>query len=266
MTIQLINLIDRLSDENLYNASVIRWGCPIAAFGDINNSKIATLGLNPSNREFVDEHGAELDGNSRRFHTLFSLGLSKWSDAKDEHISQIAELCKDYFYRNPYDSWFKRLDYIISGTSMSYYFPSGEACHLDLVPFATACKWTELSVQQQDLLLRLTRDTLGLLLKNSTIKLLILNGQTVINNLEKIANVKLVRTHMPGWTLPRKDSAGVAGFSYTGAIRKIGGINLKHDIVVLGYNHNIQSSYGVTTEVTTSIRDWVSLNSKEIFK
>jgi hypothetical protein len=263
---KLFDLIERLSNPSLYEASVIPWGSPIVSFGDINNSKIATLGLNPSNREFVDEKGNELKGGQRRFHTLHSLGLDSWSEAKDEHMILIAELCDEYFFRNPYDGWFKRLDYIISGTSMSYYFPSGEACHLDLIPYATALKWAALGPQQQDMLLELTSDSLGLLLKSSSIKMIVLNGQTVVENLEKISGINLKRTHMPSWTLPRKSGEGVQGYSYAGTINKIGGVKLRNEILVLGYNHNIQSSFGVTSQVQTSIRNWVTRKAKDIFE
>jgi hypothetical protein len=263
---QMLNLIERLNNPSLFEASVIPWGSPIASFGDISNSKIATLGLNPSNREFVDEKGNELKGGQRRFHTLNSLGLDSWSEAKDKHLTLIAELCDEYFSRNPYDGWFKRLDYIISGTSMSYYFPSGEACHLDLIPYATALKWAELGQQHQDLLLELTSDSLGLLLKSSSIKMIVLNGQTVVENLEKISGISLKRTHMPSWTLPRKSGEGVHGYSYTGTINKIGNVKLKNEILVLGFNHNIQSSFGVTSQVQTSIRNWVTRKSRDVFE
>src|SRR5574337_132908 len=175
MTQELSALVERLNDPQLFQASVIPWGSPVPSFGNLSSSKIATLGLNPSNREFVDEKGHELNGASRRFHTLNSLGLREWSEVTEKHLNLILDFCQNYFSRNPYDGWFKRLDYIISGTSMSYYFPSGEACHLDLIPYATACKWTDLNPNQRSLLLDLTGDTLGLLLKDSPVELLVLN-------------------------------------------------------------------------------------------
>lgn len=266
MTAELSNLVERLSDPKLLKADVIEWGCPIMSFGNISTSKIATLGLNPSNREFVDEFGNELKGDKRRFHTLDSLGLKQWSEADDKHLDLIAELCDDYFSRNPYDSWFKRLDYLISGTSMSYYFPSQEACHLDLIPYATSCKWTDLSIKQRSSLLQLTGDTLGLLLRQSPIRLLILNGQTVVEHLQKFSNAKLKKTLMPNWTLPRKETNGVAGYSYVGEISEIAGVILNQPIFILGYNHNIQSSFGVTSQVQTSIRNWITEKTKEIFQ
>lgn len=266
MTEELFDLIQRLKSPVVKEASVISWGSPIMSFGSISNSKLATLGLNPSNREFVDERGNELNGIHRRFHTLASLGIEDWDDANSKHISSIVELCEEYFFRNPYDGWFKKLDYLISGTSMSYYFPSGEACHLDLIPYATSCKWTELTQEQKKSLLDLSGDTLGLLLRNSEIKVLVLNGQTVVDSLEKISQVEFSKKQMPSWTLPRKDSEGVAGYAYTGVVRKIGGVKLKRDVFVLGFNHNIQSSFGVTTKVQTSIRNWISHRAKEIFE
>ncbi|RZJ49346.1 MAG: hypothetical protein EOO44_18450 [Flavobacterium sp.] len=264
MTAELLNLVKRLSEPRLQETKVIKWACPVISFGNLSNSKIATLGLNPSNREFVDGNGIELKGDKRRFHTLESLGLKKWADANKNHISIIVELCNEYFFRNPYDSWFKKLDYLISGTSISYYFPSGEACHLDLIPYATSCKWTDLSLEERVLLLQLTGDTLGLILKQSPVKLLILNGQTVVDHLQKISNISLNKTYMPDWTLPRKGTKGVLGYSYVGEINQIAGIVLNQPIVALGYNHNIQSSFGVTSKVQTSIRDWISTKAKEI--
>lgn len=266
MTIALLDLIGRLSDPRLQEADIITWGSPIISFGNLSRSKIATLGLNPSNREFVDVGGMELSGEHRRFHTLSSLGLRSWSDADEKHAILIAELCDEYFNRNPYDAWFKKLDFLISGTSMSYYFPSGEACHLDLIPFATSNKWAKLTSDQRNLLLKMSSDTLGLLLKNSEIKLLVLNGKTVVDHLKRISNVNLKETTMPNWTLPRKDSIGIVGYAYSGIITSIGGVKLTQELQVLGFNHNIQSSFGVTTLVQNAIRSWITIKSKEIFK
>jgi hypothetical protein len=265
MNQELSILIDRLGNSALLGTEVISWGCPVPSFGDLSLARIATIGLNPSNREFVDEQGKELDGVDRRFHTLNSLGIEKWSEASQQHLKSIWYLCQNYFSRNPYDTWFKRLDNIISGTAMSYYFPSGQACHLDLIPYATASKWTSLTTDQRTLLLEIAGDTLGLLLKNSPVELLILNGQTVVDNLQKIADVEFERIHIPEWTLPRKSGDGVLGYAYKGNIRTLGGIELQREICVLGYNHNIQSSFGVTNQVQTAIKNWISYSSKQIF-
>src|SRR5207302_775531 len=118
-------------------AQVIPWSSPVPVFGNLETAKVATLGINPSNREFVDVSGNELDGNSRRFHTLRSLDIPTWTKAKDRHLQLINDSCSDYFQRNPYDAWFRKLDSIITGTNTSYYHSLSHACHLDLVPYAT---------------------------------------------------------------------------------------------------------------------------------
>lgn len=258
MSKDLQYLLKEMISIRLCEVDIISWGSPIPSFGNLATAKIATVGLNPSNREFVDETGRELEGAKRRFHTLKSLGLRKWNEAQRQHLELIIDYCFNYFDRNPYDGWFKKLDHIISGTSFSYYFPSGFACHLDLIPYATFTKWTDLTKLQQKKLLDISSDYLGMLINNSQIDLLVLNGQTVVDNMQRISGGELEKSFMQKWSLPRKNTEPVQGFSYKGVINQIGNISLKKPIKVLGYNHNIQSSFGVTKDVQKSIRNWVT--------
>jgi len=263
MSPTLQTLVQRLDNNALCEANVIPWSCPVPSFGDLRESTIATLGLNPSNREFVDGSGNELDGSSRRFHTLKSLGLARWSKASSQHLRLIAESCRRYFSHNPYDGWFRKLDALISGTRASYYHQTFRACHLDLIPYATACKWTELTQRQRTMLLEYSGDALGLLLRDSPVRLVILNGRTVVDTLQMIANVDLECEKVSDWTLPRRSSSGVVGFGYRGVIREIGGVKLRREIVVLGFNHNIQSSFGVTNKVKDAIRRWITHHARK---
>lgn len=250
-------LIRSLSEVKFSNAGVIPWSCPVPSFGDLLKAKVATLGLNPSNREFVDRSGSELVGQARRFHTLRSLGLACWSDAKREHAELIWDSCRTYFSRNPYDAWFKQLDYLIGETRASYYGTSEGACHLDLVPYATTCKWTGLSPRQRTFLFSAARNTLGLLLRDSPIRLLVLNGRSVVVNFERFASVKLERQTMKEWELRRSSHPNVAGVAYKGTISHFSSVPLRRSLSVIGFNHNIQSSFGVTREVRASIRSWI---------
>lgn len=254
-------LIERLLDKRVSNTTIIPWAAPIPFFGDLNKSEVATVGLNPSNREYVDITGEELDGPLRRFHTLRSLRLKNWKEIKPPHLSMINDLCTNYFSGNPYDEWFKRLDFLISGTNKSYYFPNGKACHLDLIPFATSNKWASLSLSEKRLLLDISKDTLGLLVNASPVTTLILNGITVVETLKAISNIDFEKKRMPSWTLPRLAGEGVAGYSFSGTLTSIGGVHLNREVTVFGYNHNIQSSYGVTTKCLKSIRSWITINS-----
>jgi hypothetical protein len=254
----LSELVRRLDSTALSGTDVIPWSSPVPSFGDLSRSKIATLGLNPSSREFVDNAGQELDGTSRRFHTLTSLGLRRWSDATARHVALILDSCRAYFRRNPYDRWFRTLDHIISGTGVSYYDASATACHLDLIPYATARKWTELTPQQRSSLMALAGNTLALLLRDSPVRLLIINGSSVAEHLQHIAGTHFERQPMRYWSLPRRSRPDVTGFGYRGAVRALSGVQLGREVLVLGFNHNIQSSFGVTTRVRAAIRQWVA--------
>jgi hypothetical protein len=250
-------LLERITDDAAQDADVIAWGCPVPAFGDPTLARVATLGLNPSNREFMNDDGIELFGVARRFHTLRSLGLTDWDDADVEHLDRILSACCDYFVGNPYDRWFRRLDSVIGATGASFYDPTSPACHLDLIPYATARKWTELTTRQRARLLRLTSDSLGLLLRHSAIRVLILNGQSVVAHFEQMTGIALDRREMPQWALPRRRGACVPGYASYGCVDSVSGFPLTHELVVIGFNHNLQSSYGVTLEVIQAIREWV---------
>jgi len=255
MTSVLAGLVQRLDDANLSESKVIPWSCPIPSFGDISVSDVATLGLNPSNREFVDELGNELDGSARRFETLKSLKLARWADADADHFGEIWQSCRDYFVRNPYDGWFKRLDQLLADTRASYYESS--ACHLDLVPYATSCKWTSLLPSQRASLLRASGDTLGSLLRASRIRVLVLNGASVILHFQTVFGVALEREVMRDWSLRRGNDSSVAGYAYKGYLKASSEVELDRQILVLGFNHNIQSSFGVTREVMGAIQRWI---------
>ncbi len=248
---------ERLKNESLYSET-IAWSAPVISFGDVTKSIIATIGINPSNREFESLNGVELKGAERRFHTLNSLKIKTWRNLDSNHYNRINKYCFNYFIRNPYDAWFKKLDYIISGTAKSYYFPSQQACHLDLIPWATSKKWSDINKGTQSSLLLSSGNFLGEILRNSDVKVLVLNGQTVVTNLEKIANRKLSRTEVLEWRLKRRRGNDVKGYKYEGSINQIGGIYLGKKIRVLGFNYNIQSSYGLTKEVMLEIRNWIT--------
>lgn len=259
----LASLVMRLDNPALIETGVIKWSSPIPSFGDFMCSNVATLGLNPSNREFVDESGNELDESNRRFHTLKSLELKRWSDADDNHLDLIVDSCQQYFLRNPYNRWFKKLDQVISKTMTSYYPSSTNACHLDLIPYATSRKWGELDSNQRSILLSVAGDTLGLLLRDSSIRVLILNGQSVVEQFQNIADIQLEKELMTDWTLPRRELPGIKGIGYRGLIKKLSGIELEQEILVLGFNHNIQSSFGVTNQVTNALQSWIGKHSQE---
>ena len=267
----LATLVDQLAGPTLVGTAVLRWGAPVPAFGDPAVSCVATLGLNPSNREFVDERGRELTGAARRFHTLRSLGLTRWQEADAQHLELVVRSCRDYFRTNPYDRWFRKLDQVLAGTGTSYYgigtaaHAAGmprRACHLDLIPYATRRKWMELTPRQRARLFDRSGDALGIVLRDSAIQVLVLNGQSVVEQFETLTGTQLECTEKREWTLPRRSAPPVRGVGYRGVVRTVGRSRLGRDLLVLGYNHNIQSSFGVTNIVIAAIKNWIAAASE----
>ncbi len=152
---------------------------------------------------------------------------------------------------------------MVSGAKASFYSVSYGACHLDLIPYATTRKWTELTTRQRSSLVAVASDTLGLLLRDSPVRILILNGRSVVEQFQDVAGIRLERQHMRTWSLSRKPKPNVTGLAYRGVVHTLSGITLPHEILVLGYNHNLQSSFGVTNEVIVAIRDWISRAANE---
>jgi hypothetical protein len=262
--VALTMLIDRLDLGRFNTSCVIRWSAPVPVFGDLLRSSVATLGINPSNREFVDSNGEELEGTQRRFHTLNSLGIDSWAEADSGHLTRILDTCLCYFGGNPYNLWFKKLDYVLSGTGVSYYSSPGSACHLDLVPLATEQKWGEIGAGEQRSLLGGVARILALVLRDSQIKVLVLNGSTAVGGFERTSGVVLEKREMPSWDLVRGPGRrDVGGRAFRGEVRELDGVPLNRRLLVLGFNHNIQSSFGMNGSVARAIRDWVAQEWRE---
>jgi hypothetical protein len=251
------SFLENLEDPKLRETGIVRWACPVPYFGRIASATIATVGLNPSIREFADASGDELQGSTRRFPTLSSLTLSSWIEADASHVVAIANACSDYFTRNPYQRWFGVLEGVLSRARYSYYSDLRSACHLDLVPFATHSRWGALTLQQRKRLLMLASRHLGSILIQTSIRLLILNGQSVITHLSSISDAVFDITPVSHWRL-RGGHRPVPGFAYVGSASQVGGVHLEAPINIIGFNHNLQSSFGVTRRVSQAIGTWVS--------
>ena len=252
----LTSLVAKLDGPDIAETGIIPWAAPIPVFGDLSASRVATVGLNPSNREFTDQDGNELTGHERRFHTLQSLVLSSWSAVDAQHLRAIEGSCRNYFHGNPYNSWFKPLDGVISGTGASYYDDERSACHLDIIPYATRQKWGDLKAKQ-NVLLTLAGDSLATLLRASSVRLVVLNGQAVVDHFREMAGIDFSRLWMPRWSLPRKPGSSMEGIAYRARIDSIEDLPFNRDILVLGYNYNIQRTPGVSRQTVGAIRDWV---------
>jgi hypothetical protein len=64
--------------------------------------------------------------------------------------------------------------------------------------------------------------------------------------------------------LPRRLQSDVAGVAYKGIVHQVSGVRLYRGLTVLGFNHNIQSSFSVTTQVRDAIRRWITRASATV--
>lgn len=235
---------------------VIPFASPVLYFGNIEHTQIATLGINPSNKEFMDNNNNEINGEFRRFHTLQSLNISNWEELDQEKYSKIITSFNQYFTKNPYNLWFKQLDYLLSSTTYSYYFPYNNLVHLDLTPVVTFEKWGNIPLKSQNELLKEGAIILKKILRNTSINTLILNGRYAIKIIEGLSGTHASFEHITSWDLLRSNNS-IKGYAYEFEIERIVGFDLDRKIRILGYNYNIQSSYGITNEVRDNIRNWL---------
>ncbi len=119
---------------------VVPESTPVVCFGDQRTATVATLGINPSSREFLRPAGELLDGAERRLETLRSLAAEHLSDLSDDQVDAL--LLGDYDYYKPGHRpyrWFDYLKPVLAQVGASY--EGGTACHLDIVQWATVKKW-----------------------------------------------------------------------------------------------------------------------------
>ena len=179
----LIKMTRRVIPEG---CDVVENSTPVISFGNPTEARVATLGINPSNIEFI-ENGIFLSGKERRLATLPSLGALTTDLLTDIQTRQVIDDCYKYFEieSNPYKKWFSPLDKIIQiGFGVSYF--DGSACHLDLVHWATNTKWNDLSQTVKEKLLKESEAHLINQLKAENIKKIVINGSDVWNTLKKL--------------------------------------------------------------------------------
>ncbi|GAE63564.1 hypothetical protein H3Z85_07940 [Chryseobacterium indologenes] len=238
-------LLETVEDSS--SELIIKDYVPILYFGNIMNSRIATIGLNPSDKEYYDSNGYSYN----RFVNKDDLKINSWSEVSHSEILEIQTSFDYYFNRNPYKNWFNRLDVLFSDVEFSYYFPYNNTVHLDIIPVATKDKWGNLSLVERDFLIAEFGNYLKYLITESNIEICILNGQSVVDNFQKVFKQELFKKHISEWDILTKRTT-VKGNSYKATL-----IKGDKKILILGFNHNIQSSFGVSKDIVISIKEWL---------
>jgi hypothetical protein len=224
-------------------ATVVPRSTPVLAFGDPCRAQVATLGINPSGREFI-ENGRLLSERRRRLSTLDSLVAESTELLTDAQVRTVIADCAAYFNpeRNPYRRWFDPLDNVLSnGLGVSYY--DGSACHLDLVQWATNPVWGRL--QNRDAKRLLLDETLPHLrnqLRFGSVRLVILNGRQVLTQVEENALTSLKRV----------------GELYSGSISCSLYLGDANGLRFAGWSTNLQSSWGVTPDFRKQLSGWLA--------
>jgi hypothetical protein len=121
--------------------STVAGSLPVLFFGDLLSAEIVTVGLNPSDQEYLDRSGGLLSGVTQRFATLTAASRDLLSDQQCHHA---IERMRNYFDDGMpvYRSWFAPVERVLDGFGAS--FGSRRAAHLDLVQEATSPTWSSL--------------------------------------------------------------------------------------------------------------------------
>jgi hypothetical protein len=225
---------NRIRQPHPVDSCVVPGSTAVVSFGNAQISSVATLGLNPSRVEFIDRDGKMLTGNSRRLSTHESLGTSDLTNASTDIINRVFDECNQYFQRNPYRRWFDQFLPVLKALGVSYY--DGTACHLDLVQWATDPTWAGL--KPVEIRLKLLRDDVQFFrqqLEQESLKLLLVNGQSVVSQLKK---------------------SGVCDIEEIEAIAGFGNYDTKMyagtafgRVAIVGWSTNLQSSFGVSRQL-----------------
>ncbi len=149
------------------------------------------------------------------------------------------------------------LDSVLAGIGASYYQARVKACHLHLMPFVTARSWGKLGVRRRAVLLEATGDMLGQLLRDSSVRIVIINGRGAVDLFQRIAGISLRRQRQEGWDRYRMGMVHARGLAFWGIVDKVSGLDLGNEVLAVGFNYNLQTSIGVHGDITGKIAGWI---------
>ena len=156
---------------------------PVLMFGRIESATVATVGLNPSHREYLDQSGVQLSRERRRLETLETVGAHSRGDLTDAQCRAILDSQSNYHARNQY-AWFRPLDRVLSALGGG--FNDGTAVHLDLVQEATKPTWSSLARHEREALLAVEGTFLRWQLTSFEIDTVICSSATVGLNVRSL--------------------------------------------------------------------------------
>ncbi|MDQ3432626.1 MAG: hypothetical protein M3467_10505 [Actinomycetota bacterium] len=242
------HVIDMIRRPYPRGCHVLPGSLPVVAFGDPRTAETATLGINPSWAEFADADGRLLTGEDRRLAEAATLGIDDFALLDDTQVQRIAEDCFAYFQRNPYWKWFGPLEKVLDHADAGSY-GAGTACHLDLVQWATMPVWSELPTDVRQRLLDDGVPHLRNQLRNDNIRLVLLNGKTVLDHVDAVGLVRLEQVDTMHYSAEKTTKL------YRGEAE---------GVVFLGWSVNIQSGFGANANTfLQQLGRWVAATTTD---
>jgi hypothetical protein len=124
------------------------WQClPVPVFGHHNfpNVRVATVGLNPSATEFLNDE-RDWKSATERLPLVIDFGVRKRDRLSAVNLNQAANQRATYFQR-PHHPFFSSLQGLLSAINTEWNYVTGTAVHIDLVACGTWRAWNNLSAQ-----------------------------------------------------------------------------------------------------------------------
>lgn len=224
--------------------SIVPFSTPVVSFGDPSKARIATLGINPSDREFLNSDGDLLPRIEQRFATLPFLGVSRCEDLTDEQIQTVVSRCNNYFQGNWYRKWFSPIESsVLSKIDASHL--DGSACHLDLIQWATSPVWQKLDRNGATrTLMDEGAEHLKAQLATENIRTVVVLGRT---GWEQLTATKLCTVEDVG-------RIQVCNGRMTSTLRVGEGSGTRF----IGWTSNLQSQRGITKDDRDALGNWLA--------
>lgn len=164
---------------------------PVLFFGDLLGAEVASVGLNPSDQEYLSKGGTMLAGPAQRFATLASVGADERAELTDTQCAEAVEWMRDYYEpgKPVYGSWFNALSRVVEGFGAS--FRDRTAAHLDLVQESTSPVWSELGAVEREALLRQDLPFLEWEIRAFPLRAVICTGKTVSVHVRRQLGVEI---------------------------------------------------------------------------
>jgi hypothetical protein len=168
----------------------VRSSLPVLFFGDLFAAEVATVGLNPSQQEYLTPRGELLAGVAQRFATLESLKASERESLTDEQCAEALGWMRDYYAPGqPVYRWFIGLERVLRGFGAS--LTGRTAAHLDLVQESTSPVWSGLSVHARGELLRTDLPFLRSEIGTFPLRTVICTSKTVSDHVRRLLDVEV---------------------------------------------------------------------------